>query len=257
MLRRRDRDRRVHRHRARQAVRRHDPHAVDGRACRRRTPATRGRRWRSRRSRTSLYTRVMRHNPRDPKWPDRDRFVLSCGHASMLLYSILYLAGYDARASRTTSSASASSARRRAGHPEYGDLPGIEVTTGPLGQGISHARRDGARRADARGALQPSRPRDRRPPDVRDRLRRRPRGGDLRRGVLARRPPRPRPADRRSTTRTTSRSRATRSSRSPRTSASATRRTAGTSRTSSEDIGLDNLEQALADRDRRSRTGRR
>src|SRR5437764_1737406 len=85
-----------------------------------------------------LYTRVMRHAPRDPQWPDRDRFVLSCGHASMLLYSTLYLSGYevsledDIERFRQLGS-------RAAGHPEYGHLPGIEVTTGPLGQGISHA----------------------------------------------------------------------------------------------------------------------
>ena len=85
-----------------------------------------------------LYARVMRHSPHDPDWPDRDRFVLSCGHASMLLYSTLYLAGYDVSLEddimrfRQLGS-------RAAGHPEYRDLPGIEVTTGPLGQGISHA----------------------------------------------------------------------------------------------------------------------
>jgi transketolase len=85
-----------------------------------------------------LYARVMRHSPRQPDWPDRDRFVLSCGHASMLLYSTLYLAGYDVSLEndlmrfRQLGSAAA-------GHPEYRDLPGIEVTTGPLGQGISHA----------------------------------------------------------------------------------------------------------------------
>jgi len=85
-----------------------------------------------------LYSRVMRHSPRQPDWPDRDRFVLSCGHASMLLYSTLYLAGYDVSLEddlmrfRQLGS-------RAAGHPEYHDLPGIEVTTGPLGQGISHA----------------------------------------------------------------------------------------------------------------------
>jgi transketolase len=85
-----------------------------------------------------LYTRVMRHNPRDPQWPDRDRFVLSCGHACMLLYSSLYLSGYDVsleddigRFRQLGSGA--------AGHPEYGLLPGIEATTGPLGQGLSHA----------------------------------------------------------------------------------------------------------------------
>ncbi|MBV9684438.1 MAG: transketolase [Solirubrobacterales bacterium] len=85
-----------------------------------------------------LYARVMRHSPRHPAWPDRDRFVLSAGHASMLLYSTLYLAGYevsledDIMQFRQLGS-------RAAGHPEYHDLPGIEVTTGPLGQGISHA----------------------------------------------------------------------------------------------------------------------
>jgi len=85
-----------------------------------------------------LYARVMRHSPRHPDWPDRDRFVLSAGHASMLLYSTLYLAGYevslddDIMQFRQLGS-------RAAGHPEHHDLPGIEVTTGPLGQGISHA----------------------------------------------------------------------------------------------------------------------
>jgi transketolase len=85
-----------------------------------------------------LYSRVMRHSPRQPDWPDRDRFVLSCGHASMLLYSSLYLAGYDVSLEddimrfRQLGS-------RAAGHPEHWDMPGIEVTTGPLGQGISHA----------------------------------------------------------------------------------------------------------------------
>ena len=85
-----------------------------------------------------MYTRVMHHNPRNPQWPDRDRFVLSCGHASMLLYATLYLSGYDVSLEddierfRQLGSAAA-------GHPEYGHMPGIEATTGPLGQGISHA----------------------------------------------------------------------------------------------------------------------
>src|SRR5256885_1233877 len=84
-----------------------------------------------------LYTRVMRHHPGDPEWPDRDRFVLSAGHASMLLYSMLYLTGYgleldDLKQFRQLGS-------RTAGHPEYGHAPGIETTTGPLGQGISTA----------------------------------------------------------------------------------------------------------------------
>ncbi|HKP90430.1 MAG TPA: transketolase [Thermoleophilaceae bacterium] len=84
-----------------------------------------------------LYTRVMRHNPGNPDWPNRDRFVLSAGHASMLLYSMLYLTGYpmtldDLKNFRQVGSPTA-------GHPERKYSPGIEVTTGPLGQGISNA----------------------------------------------------------------------------------------------------------------------
>jgi transketolase len=84
-----------------------------------------------------LYTRVMEHSPEAPQWPDRDRFVLSCGHASMLLYSMLYLTGYgltldDLKNFRQLGSPTA-------GHPEYGHAAGIETTTGPLGQGISTA----------------------------------------------------------------------------------------------------------------------
>ena len=85
-----------------------------------------------------LYTRVLRHNPHDPQWPDRDRFVLSAGHASMLLYSTLYLSGYDVSLEEDIERFRQLGSRA-AGHPEYGHLPGIEVTTGPLGQGISHA----------------------------------------------------------------------------------------------------------------------
>ena len=84
-----------------------------------------------------LYTRVMNHSPSQPDWFDRDRFVLSCGHASMLLYSTLYLTGYgltldDLKNFRQLGSPTA-------GHPEYGHAAGIETTTGPLGQGISTA----------------------------------------------------------------------------------------------------------------------
>ncbi len=84
-----------------------------------------------------LYTRVMRHSPEEPEWPGRDRFVLSAGHASMLLYSMLHLTGYgvsldDIKNFRQLGSPTA-------GHPEYGHAPGIETTTGPLGQGISTA----------------------------------------------------------------------------------------------------------------------
>jgi transketolase len=81
-----------------------------------------------------LYTRVMRHSPEQPEWFDRDRFVLSAGHASMLLYSLLYLTGYgltldDLKNFRQLGSPTA-------GHPEYGHAAGIEATTGPLGQGL-------------------------------------------------------------------------------------------------------------------------
>jgi transketolase len=84
-----------------------------------------------------LYTRLLRHNPRDPEWPDRDRFVLSAGHASMLLYSTLYLTGYDLELEDIEQFRQLGS--RTPGHPERGAAPGVEVTTGPLGQGISHA----------------------------------------------------------------------------------------------------------------------
>jgi transketolase len=84
-----------------------------------------------------LWTRFLRHDPADPAWPDRDRFVLSCGHASMLQYALLHLSGYDLpldeiRAFRQWGS-------RTPGHPERGHTPGIEATTGPLGQGVGNA----------------------------------------------------------------------------------------------------------------------
>jgi len=84
-----------------------------------------------------LWHDILRHNPSDPEWPNRDRFVLSNGHSSMLLYSLLHLTGYDLsiddlRAFRQLHS-------RTAGHPEYGECPGVETTTGPLGQGLANA----------------------------------------------------------------------------------------------------------------------
>jgi transketolase len=84
-----------------------------------------------------LWTRHLRHDPKDPSWPDRDRFVLSCGHASMLLYSLLYLSGYeltleDLKQFRQWES-------KTPGHPELHYTPGVETTTGPLGQGIANA----------------------------------------------------------------------------------------------------------------------
>ena len=84
-----------------------------------------------------LFTRTMRHDPADPQWPDRDRFVLSCGHASMLLYSCLYLSGYDLTLDDLKQFRQWGSSTP--GHPEYGHTPGVETTTGPLGQGIGNA----------------------------------------------------------------------------------------------------------------------
>jgi transketolase len=84
-----------------------------------------------------LWTSILKHNPKNPAWIDRDRFVLSCGHASMLLYSLLYLSGYgltidDIKNFRQWGS-------KTPGHPEFGHTPGVETTTGPLGQGFANA----------------------------------------------------------------------------------------------------------------------
>ena len=84
-----------------------------------------------------LFTRHMRHNPVDPAWPNRDRFVLSAGHASMLLYSALYLSGYDVSLDDLKQFRQWQS--RTPGHPEYGHTDGVETTTGPLGQGMANA----------------------------------------------------------------------------------------------------------------------
>src|SRR5471032_423632 len=87
---------------------------------------------------TVLFSRFLKFDAANPAWPDRDRFVLSAGHGSMLLYSLLWLNGYpqitidDLKHFRKVGSPTA-------GHPEHGDLPGIETTTGPLGQGIANA----------------------------------------------------------------------------------------------------------------------
>lgn len=82
----------------------------------------------------TLWTRYLRHNPRNPAWPDRDRFVLSAGHASMLLYGLLHLTGYDLSLDEIKNFRQWGS--RTPGHPEYGLTPGVEATTGPLGQGF-------------------------------------------------------------------------------------------------------------------------
>jgi transketolase len=85
----------------------------------------------------ALWRRGLKHNPRDPAWPDRDRFVLSNGHASMLLYALLHLTGYDLPLSEIRRFRQAGSATP--GHPEHGLTPGVETTTGPLGQGLANA----------------------------------------------------------------------------------------------------------------------
>ena len=85
----------------------------------------------------ALWSRHLRHNPADPQWYDRDRFVLSNGHGSMLLYALLHLTGYDLPMSELQNFRQLHS--KTAGHPEVGITPGVETTTGPLGQGISNA----------------------------------------------------------------------------------------------------------------------
>ncbi|MCC7104895.1 MAG: transketolase [Chloroflexi bacterium] len=82
-----------------------------------------------------LWTRFLKHNPTDPGWPDRDRFVLSAGHGSMLLYSLLYLTGYDLPLEELKRFRQLNS--RTPGHPEHNLTPGVETTTGPLGQGFA------------------------------------------------------------------------------------------------------------------------
>ncbi|MGE0158386.1 MAG: transketolase [Gemmatimonadales bacterium] len=84
-----------------------------------------------------LFHRHLRHNPRDPEWLDRDRFILSCGHASMLQYSLLHLSGYDVSEQDIRNFRQWGSPT--AGHPEYGHTPGVETTTGPLGQGVANS----------------------------------------------------------------------------------------------------------------------
>ncbi len=84
-----------------------------------------------------LWTRVLKHNPANPAWVDRDRFVLSAGHASMLLYSLLYLTGYSLSLKEIKNFRQWGS--KTPGHPEYGHTPGVETTTGPLGQGFANA----------------------------------------------------------------------------------------------------------------------
>lgn len=84
-----------------------------------------------------LWHDFLRHNPNNPEWVNRDRFVLSNGHGAMLLYSLLHLTGYDLSMDDIRQFRQLHS--RTPGHPEYGDTPGVETTTGPLGQGLGNA----------------------------------------------------------------------------------------------------------------------
>src|ERR1700679_3708300 len=84
-----------------------------------------------------LFHKLMKYNPKDPLWSDRDRFVLSNGHASALLYGVLHLTGYDLPMEQLKQFRQWGS--HTPGHPEYGEAPGVEVTTGPLGQGFAMA----------------------------------------------------------------------------------------------------------------------
>ena len=84
-----------------------------------------------------LYNDFLRHNPGNPEWPNRDRFVMSNGHGSMLPYSLLHLTGYEVTIEDLKNFRQLHS--KTPGHPEHGYAPGIETTTGPLGQGVSNA----------------------------------------------------------------------------------------------------------------------
>ena len=79
-----------------------------------------------------LFTQILKHNPSNPKWLNRDRFILSSGHGSMVLYSLLHLCGYDLSLDDIKNFRQLGS--KAPGHPEYGETPGVETTTGPLGQ---------------------------------------------------------------------------------------------------------------------------
>ena len=82
-----------------------------------------------------LYSKILKHDPAHPHWPDRDRFVLSCGHASMLMYGVLHIMGYDLDLEEIKRFRQWKS--KTPGHPEVDVVPGAEMTTGPLGQGVA------------------------------------------------------------------------------------------------------------------------
>ena len=122
-----------------------------------------------------LWTRFLRHNPINPQWSNRDRFVLSAGHGSALLYSLLHLTGYDLPLDQIKQFRQWGSITP--GHPERGLTPGVETTTGPLGQGFGNGVGMAISEASSCGALQPAGVRDRRSFHLRFGQRRRPDGG--------------------------------------------------------------------------------
>ena len=215
------------------------PRARHGRPAAGRTPAIRARRWHSRRSPTCCSRGSCATTRPIPSWPDRDRFVLSNGHASILQYSMLYLTGYGLEL-RGPPRSSASGDRARPATPRCTTLAGVEVTTGPLGQGFAN----GVGMAIAERFLRPQfGPEADRPPHLRHLRRRRPDGGRQPRGGLARRPPRARPPRVCLRRQPHHHRRRRPSSPTPTTSASASRPTAGTSSTSARSANdLDALE---------------
>ncbi len=136
----------------------------------------------------SLFARAMKHNPANPGWPDRDRFVLSAGHGSALLYSLLHLTGYDLPLDQLKQFRQWGS--HTPGHPEYGDTAGRRGHDRPTRPGLRDERGHGDRREPPQRTVQPAGARGREPPHLRARRRRRPHGGRRARSGLARRPPR-------------------------------------------------------------------
>ena len=141
-----------------------------------------------------LWNGHLRHNPANPQWPDRDRFVLSNGHGSMLLYALLHLTGYDLPMEELKRFRQLHS--KTPGHPEHGLTPGVETTTGPLGQGLANAVGMALAERVLAAEFNRRRARHRRSPHLRVRRRRLPDGRHLARGVLARRHAGARQADR-------------------------------------------------------------
>ena len=178
--------------RARSRARERDPRAGDGRRRGGEIGTSRACRWAWPRSPWRCGRGISRTTRRTPHWPDRDRFVLSNGHGSMLQYALLHLSGYDLPIDELRRFRQLHS--KTPGHPEVGSDARRRDDDRAARPGTRQRRRHGARRAAARRRVQSPRPRDRRSPHVRVRRRRLPDGRHLARGVLARRHARPRQA---------------------------------------------------------------